>query len=310
MTQSSAIYSKLDRDYGEEDPADEAPQARAEMRLTVIGAASMAVVFVVFSILLATHFTHPRLLIKNGERFHESSTVFELSSTVLDDGGDLPISYTCYGKKGGKTVPLDWTNSPKSTQQYLLLLSTRELRSKCNRYDWVLYNIDSDVSSITAGNTKHVGTVGGTWPSKSVEAQVPCPQGRGTVSYTYTLYALNGDIRDLVDRLDDDYYRDLGPELLIQATKSKMVIDSASLTVSYHCAEDDCPGSSDSRLNRQLAAQKSDTGSGVNAWFRWLRGRESSGSGIDREFRRLGGHPLVNTDDEGACIEQMATDRD
>jgi phosphatidylethanolamine-binding protein (PEBP) family uncharacterized protein len=177
------------------------------------------------------------------------SSKFTLSSTAFDDGDSLPVEYTCSGSNGGASPPLKWSNPPSGTVQYMLLLSTtnddKDKGDTCIRYDWVLYDISADTTKIKEGNSDNVGTEGGTFPNTSGEAKYyykpPCPRGDGEKSYTFTLYALSDDLAKIAKKTnDDDYYKYVGPELLIEAEQNGIILDTATLSATIYCSDDEC----------------------------------------------------------------------
>jgi phosphatidylethanolamine-binding protein (PEBP) family uncharacterized protein len=177
------------------------------------------------------------------------SNKFTLYSTEFDDGDSIPVDYTCFASDGGVSPPLKWTNAPSGTVQFMLLLSTENDDTNkgdtCTRYDWVLYDIPADTTKIKEGNSDNVGTEGGTFPNTSGVTKYyykpPCPQGEGEKTYTYTLYALSDDLAKIAKKSnDDDYYKFAGPELLIEAEKNGIILDTASFTATITCDDDAC----------------------------------------------------------------------
>jgi phosphatidylethanolamine-binding protein (PEBP) family uncharacterized protein len=116
-----------------------------------------------------------------------SSGSFTLTSSAASNGGTLPAAYTCDGT--GSTLPLAWSNPPSGTASYAVLLSTAPTTGTV-KYDWVLYNIDSTVTSL-AQDSFLVGTLGQGDDGPGAIYDPPCSQGPGAKVYTYTLYALS-----------------------------------------------------------------------------------------------------------------------
>jgi hypothetical protein len=146
----------------------------------------------------------------------------------------------------------------------------------------VLYGIDASVTSIPAGNTAGVGIAGGSFPGvPKYEYAVPCPDGTGFKvraigpvalfswlfahclllllaplrffkTYYITVYALSGDLASFVAAQTDDYYRKVGPELLLEANSQSMVTASAQFTAKVcfqGCVETDADGMSQVVIN-------------------------------------------------------------
>jgi len=150
-----------------------------------------------------------------------SSGSFTLTSTAVAAGGTLPATYTCDGT--GSTLPLAWTNPPAGTAYYALLLSTAPTTDTV-KYDWVLYNIDSSVTSL-AQDSFLVGTLGQGDDGPGAIYDPPCSQGPGAKQYTFTLYALSA-------APSFSNSATVTGESLATAIAS-ITLGSASLTVSY-----------------------------------------------------------------------------
>ena len=72
------------------------------------------------------------------------TSLFTLSSPMFTSGGDIPKQYTCTDEAGDPQTsispPLEWSNVPTGTTQYLITLSTGETKDTTT-YDWTVYNI-------------------------------------------------------------------------------------------------------------------------------------------------------------------------
>ena len=164
---------------------------------------------------------------------HNDKSDFIFYSPDMDDqSGDLlPFASTCLPDDGGQSPTLSWSGAPSDTKQFMMAMWSHADNAQCNRYEWVLYNIPSSTTSIPAGNPDNIGTPGGSFPGvpKYLYAS-PCPDGEGYKTYYFTLYALNDDLASYVDKQDDDYYKAVGPELLLEANKKSMVSATAQFT--------------------------------------------------------------------------------
>ena len=136
---------------------------------------------------------------------------------MTESGGLLPFTNTCLPADGGVSPALQWSGAPADTKQFMLAMWSRADTAVCNRYEWVLYNIPATTTSIAAGNPDNIGTFGGSFPGvPKYEYASPCPDGTGYKTYYFTLYALNDDLGAFVDSVNDDYYKRVGPELLLE----------------------------------------------------------------------------------------------
>jgi len=116
-----------------------------------------------------------------------STTNFALTSTAFEDGGTLPVVYTCDGV--GKSPPLAWSNAPAGTVEFAILMTT--LANDGLKWNWVLYGIPASVTSL-AESTTDVGTAGLSSDGPELAYYGPCSQGPGAKTYTFTIYALSG----------------------------------------------------------------------------------------------------------------------
>jgi phosphatidylethanolamine-binding protein (PEBP) family uncharacterized protein len=117
----------------------------------------------------------------------KGSSSFTLTSGAFHDGGTLPAVYTADGT--GISPPLAWTTGPKGTVQFAVMMTTLALDGK--KWNWVLYGIPADVTSLAAG-TDGVGIAGLTSDGPESRYYPPNSQGPGPKTYTLTVYALSG----------------------------------------------------------------------------------------------------------------------
>ena len=118
-----------------------------------------------------------------------SSTALTVSSTIGVSGTEMGSTYACtlYGGKG-YSPDLSWSGCPSTTKELALIMTTIALDG--TKYNWILYNIPTYVSSL-ATNTTGVGTAGLGSDGPDYGYQPPCSQGLGTKSYIFTMYALS-----------------------------------------------------------------------------------------------------------------------
>ena len=116
-----------------------------------------------------------------------STSTFALTSSAFAEGGTYATTYTCDGAKS--TPPLAWANAPAGTQAFVLLMTTLP-DSTTTKWNWVLYDIPSTTTALSA-NTSGVGTLGNADDGAGTAYAPPCSQGPGAKTYTFTLYALS-----------------------------------------------------------------------------------------------------------------------
>jgi len=147
-------------------------------------------------------------------------SAFILSSSAMIAGGDLPITYTCDGDS--LSPPLSWTGAPENTIEFALVMDHVAAPDDVHWY-WLMYNIDSGVSSLDAGQTQ--GTLGTNSVNSLNEYAPPCSQGPGVKLYSFTLYALSAS-PDLGSSIAVDR------DALLSAIED-ITLESAELSVSY-----------------------------------------------------------------------------
>ena len=99
----------------------------------------------------------------------------------------LPTTYTCDGES--KSPPLSWTGAPTGTVAFALIMTTIPSPGT-TKYNWLLYNIPANTSSIAAGTS--AGTLGFADDGAGLAYAPPCSEGPGLKQYTFTVYALSG----------------------------------------------------------------------------------------------------------------------
>lgn len=118
---------------------------------------------------------------------HGSVNGLTLTSSVAPNGGNLPREYTCDGT--GSSPALSWDNVPEGTREFALLMTTLP-RDGSLKWNWVLYNLNGNMRSISK-DAFGVGTLGVGSDGPMAAYQPPCSQGPGVKLYTWTLYALS-----------------------------------------------------------------------------------------------------------------------
>ncbi len=118
-----------------------------------------------------------------------TSTTLTVSSSIGASGSAMSSNYACtlYGGLG-YSPDLSWSGCPSSTAQLALIMTTIALDG--TKYNWILYNIPTSVSSLST-NTTGVGTQGLGSDGPNYGYQAPCSSGLGTKDYIFTMYALS-----------------------------------------------------------------------------------------------------------------------
>jgi Raf kinase inhibitor-like YbhB/YbcL family protein len=112
---------------------------------------------------------------------------FALSSPVMEDGGRLPVDFTCEGE--AVSPPLAWTGAPDGTAGYALAMDHVAGPGDTHWY-WIVFNIPAETQSVEAGQTDF-GSFGTNSVNPDLAYAPPCSQGGGDKLYTFTVYALS-----------------------------------------------------------------------------------------------------------------------
>lgn len=143
-----------------------------------------------------------------------------LASSVMDDGGVLPATYTC--DSDGISPPLSWSNAPEGTVEYAVVMHHEAGPDDIHWY-WIMHNIDANINNVNANESQ--GSLGGNSVNDLNEYAPPCSKGPGEKAYTFTLYALS-EVVDLSSETRVDR------NTLLSAIEH-ITLESSELSVSY-----------------------------------------------------------------------------
>ncbi|MGA3292405.1 MAG: YbhB/YbcL family Raf kinase inhibitor-like protein [Candidatus Acidiferrales bacterium] len=132
----------------------------------------------------------------------------KLSSPAFTDGGTIPIKYTCSATTPPPSGPmqislgvsplLQWTNVPKGTASFVLILHDADAHV-AKAFDdiphWVVFNIPGDATQLPEGVPPDAplanGTMQGNNMMRRAAYQGPCAPPGAPHHYTFELYALD-----------------------------------------------------------------------------------------------------------------------
>jgi Raf kinase inhibitor-like YbhB/YbcL family protein len=159
---------------------------------------------------------------------------FVLRSSVVEDGGTLPVEFT--GDGDANTPPLEWTGAPAGTRSYALIMHHEA--PDMTKWYWILYDIPPTVQSLPK-NVKGVGTLGNNSVNRRTEYAPPHSKGPGPKIYILTVYALSTPPQLAMPPSQ------VNREVLLDAIKDR-TLASAELQVVYSRSGDgnrlDAPG--------------------------------------------------------------------
>ena len=124
-----------------------------------------------------------------------------LSSKVFNEGGIIPLKYTCEGDD--VAPPLEWGGVPENAQSLVLIVDDPDAPDpeapKMTWVHWVVYNLPADVRGLPEGATAEmlpVGTEQGLNDWQNIGYGGPCPP-IGRHRYFFKLYVLDTVLENL-----------------------------------------------------------------------------------------------------------------
>ncbi|MGD0957604.1 MAG: YbhB/YbcL family Raf kinase inhibitor-like protein [Candidatus Acidiferrales bacterium] len=132
----------------------------------------------------------------------------KLTSPAFTDGGTIPLKYTCAATTPPPSGPmqislgvsplLQWTNVPKGTASFVLILHDADAHIAKTFDDiphWVVFNIPGDATQLPEGVPPDAplanGTMQGNNMMRRAAYQGPCAPPGAPHHYTFDLYALD-----------------------------------------------------------------------------------------------------------------------
>ncbi|HUJ61166.1 MAG TPA: YbhB/YbcL family Raf kinase inhibitor-like protein [Kofleriaceae bacterium] len=126
---------------------------------------------------------------------------FKLTSKDFKEGGAISDKqvFNSFGCTGGNVSPeLEWSNPPKDTKSFALMVYDPDAPTGSGWWHWVVYNIPASATSIPGGGPVPTGAVQGNTDFGVPGWGGPCPPaGSGNHHYQFTLFALKVDKLDL-----------------------------------------------------------------------------------------------------------------
>lgn len=114
---------------------------------------------------------------------------FTVFSSAMEDGGTLPVDYTCDGSS--MSPPISWSNAPSGTTNFAVLMDHQPGPGDWHWY-WTLWSIDADTSELDEGSNGDA-IVGTNSVNNELIYAPPCSQGPGDKAYDITIYALSAE---------------------------------------------------------------------------------------------------------------------
>ena len=137
-----------------------------------------------------------------------------VSSTVFEDGGLIPVKYTC---RGDNTSPLlMWTKGPAGTEYYVLIFENLDAPEGITG-NWILYNIPGHLTvlhdGISTNGILDTGAIQGRNYLGKLGYFGPCPTQNGSYRYRFTIYAVDKSV-DLATATREEVLNDIEGHIL------------------------------------------------------------------------------------------------
>ncbi|CAN5740042.1 YbhB/YbcL family Raf kinase inhibitor-like protein [soil metagenome] len=126
---------------------------------------------------------------------------FKLASNDFKAHGAIADKhvFNSFGCSGGNVSPeLHWTDAPKDTKSFALMVHDPDAPTGSGWWHWVIYNIPADSTSIPTGGPAPKGASEQNTDFGKPGYGGPCPpEGSGKHHYNFTLFALKVDHLDI-----------------------------------------------------------------------------------------------------------------
>jgi hypothetical protein len=152
----------------------------------------------------------------------DETMTLSITSTAFDDGGTIPVAYTCEGDD--ISPPLSFSGVPEDAQTLVLIVDDPDAPDpkapRMTWVHWVLYNIPVTVSRMVEDTTKNglpPGTSEGKNDWKRTGYGGPCPP-IGRHRYFHKFYALDVKLPDLKEPTKAELERAMQGHVLATAS--------------------------------------------------------------------------------------------
>ena len=122
----------------------------------------------------------------------------KLTSPAFADSSPIPTKFTCSAQPAAVSPELDWTDAPKGTASFVLIVHDLEPHPNKGSEDvlhWIAWNIPADATHLPEDVPAKPDLPDGTRQGKNVRGDIgfrgPCPPPGPPHHYTFELYALD-----------------------------------------------------------------------------------------------------------------------
>lgn len=147
-----------------------------------------------------------------------STAKFSLTSTVFQQGENIPTKYTCDGKDVSPL--LSWGSPGKGAKSLALIVDDPDAPDGVFTH-WVLFNLPADTSSLPEGVLKldrlESGGIHGVNDFGEKGYNGPCPPAGKPHTYRFILYALDAELNLKSGATKDDVMKAMEGHVLSKA---------------------------------------------------------------------------------------------
>lgn len=122
----------------------------------------------------------------------EAKMTLNVSTSAFEEGGRIPIKYSCEGKD--VSPALQWDEPPMGTQSFALIMDDPDAPAGVFTH-WVIFNILSNNQQLTEAIPTQAQLPSGALQGKNDFGRIgyggPCPPPGPQHRYRFTLYALD-----------------------------------------------------------------------------------------------------------------------
>jgi len=141
----------------------------------------------------------------------------DVSSTAFEDGGRIPVKYTCSGED--VSPDLQWSRGPPATESYALVVDDPDAPGGPFTH-WTIFNIPANVTRLTEGVAASGRLDDGSTQGKNHFGRIgyggPCPPAGKPHHYHINVYALDTRLRLGPGVSKDDLLKAMNGHILAQ----------------------------------------------------------------------------------------------
>lgn len=121
-----------------------------------------------------------------------ASQTLTVTSNIFDEGGDIPVAYTCDGEN--ISPDLQWTGAPSGTKSFAVIVDDPDAGGFTH---WLVFAIPANAVGLPPGVTDEPELANGSRQGANSRREIgytgPCPPS-GIHTYVFSVYALDVEL--------------------------------------------------------------------------------------------------------------------